>query len=87
MLEFRDLIRRVELLGHKRQWHWKKSYRNRCLRGTGSYLSEAILGKKLVKRYYEGHLNMTEPGNDELEGKSIYADNLCVVLVCVHNCF
>ena len=79
----------VELLGHKKQWHWKKSYRNQHLRKIGSYLSEAVLGEKLMKRKrdYEGHLNMRHPGNDELEEKSRYAENLCIVLVCVHNCF
>lgn len=30
---------------------------------------------------------MRDPGNDELEGKSRYTENLCVVLVWVHNCF
>lgn len=80
----------VELLGHKRQWHRKKSYRNQHFRGIGSYLSEAILGEKLMKRKrdYEGHLNMRHRGNDEFEGKSRYAENLLhCFTVCLPNCF
>lgn len=39
----------IELLGHKRQYHWKKSYGNQHLRSIGSYLSEGILGENLIR--------------------------------------
>lgn len=48
--EIQGSYSQIELLGQKRQPHWKRSDRNQHVREIRSYLSEAILGKKLIKR-------------------------------------
>lgn len=65
-VEIQESYSQIELLGHKKQCHCKKSYGNQHLRSIGSYLSEAILGENLIKRKrdYEGHLNMGDSEND-----------------------